>query len=212
MIVKVCGLTRQEDLDAAGELGSNMCGFIFHRASPRCVSPEQAALLHSGHMLRVGVFVDSTEEEISRTAKVARLDLIQLHGSQDEAMGRRLGSGRIIRVLWPQRYSSLHQLRARMELLAASCSWFLLDAGKSGGGSGESMNWTLLKGLRAPRPWLLAGGLGPDNICKALAACTPDGLDLNSGVEKAPGRKCALRMRSALGHLWEDGKFRAFSQ
>nr|MDE7240631.1 phosphoribosylanthranilate isomerase [Desulfovibrio sp.] len=90
---------------------------------------------------------------------------------------------------------------------AGACAWFLLEAGKMGGGSGRPQDWTRLAGLSSPRPWLLAGGLTPLNAASAVAACAPDGLDFNSGVEEAPGKKSpdllAAAVAAAAGNLGE---------
>ena len=104
MLMKVCGLTRQQDLDTASSLGAGMCGFIFHATSPRNVTPAHVASLESGKMLRVGVFVNQAADEICRIMAEARLDMAQLHGKQDEDCARVVGVQRVIRVIWPGRY------------------------------------------------------------------------------------------------------------
>lgn len=199
MRIKVCGFTRQRDVDAAARLGADFCGFIFHPASPRYISPAGAARLESGGMARVGVFVGQGAEEILAIMAEARLDYAQLHGGQDRACAERVGPSRVIRVLWPERYAGRAMLEADMVAQAASCAWFLLEAGKAGGGSGQTQDWTRLAGLASPRPWLLAGGLGPANVASAVADCAPDGLDFNSGVEEAPGKKSPKLLAAALG-------------
>ena len=207
MLTKVCGLTRQEDVDAAARLGADFCGFIFHPASPRCISPQQARALDSGRMARVGVFVDQDAEEILAIMAGARLGYAQLHGAQDRATAQRIGPARVIRVLWPERFASRAELVAEMAAWADSCALFLLEAGHGGGGSGRPQDWTRLAGLVSPRPWLLAGGLTPGNTAAALAACAPGGLDFNSGVEEAPGNKSpdllAAALAAAAGNLGE---------
>ena len=189
MQIKICGLVRQEDVDAAARLGATFCGFIFHRASPRHIGPERAARLESGAMKRAGVFVEQDAPEILAIMRQARLDFAQLHGSQSLACAARIGAERVIRTLWPARFQDRQELEQALAAHAGACAWFLLDAGQAGGGSGKTLDWAWLSGLRAPRPWLLAGGLAPDNAKAALAACQPDGLDFNSGVEEAPGKK-----------------------
>lgn len=189
MEIKVCGLASQEDVEAVARLGAKFCGFIFHPASPRALDPKTASGLESGALARVGVFVEQGADEIITIMKQARLDYAQLHGSQSLACAERIGPERVIRVLWPARFHHLEELERQMAIHARACAWFLLDAGKAGGGSGQVLNWSWLSGLRSPRPWLLAGGLTPDNAARAAASCQPDGLDFNSGVEEAPGKK-----------------------
>ncbi|MCD7982907.1 MAG: phosphoribosylanthranilate isomerase [Desulfovibrio sp.] len=198
MLIKICGLTRQADVDEAARLGARFCGFIFHPKSPRCLAPEQAARLESGSMQRVGVFVEQSADEILRVMREARLDLAQLHGGQSVACARAVGAERVIRVIWPDRYMHRAQLHSELQKHAEACAWYLLDAGLAGGGSGKRLEWQDLYGLRAPHPWLLAGGLNTDNVRRALAQCAPDGVDFNSGIEDAPGRKNSQKMAAAV--------------
>ena len=203
MRIKVCGLTRQQDADAAARLGAAFCGFIFHAASPRSLTPQKAAAIGTAGMARVGVFVEQGAEEILAIMEEARLDYAQLHGAQlhgaqSRACAERIGASRVIRVLWPERYAGRQELEADMAAHAPACAWFLLEAGRGGGGSGRPQDWGRLAGLRSPRPWLLAGGLSPLNVASAVAACRPDGLDFNSGVEVAPGKKSPELLAAAL--------------
>lgn len=199
MLIKVCGLTRQQDLDMASSLGAGMCGFIFHAPSPRNVTPAHVASLESGTMLRVGVFVNQNAEEICRIMAEARLDMAQLHGRQDKDCAMAVGVQRVIRVIWPGRYCHRALLYNELQKHAGACACYLLDAGLTGGGSGTRLDWQDLSHLPAPHPWLLAGGLSADTVGQALRLCSPDGIDLNSGVEDAPGLKNAQKLATALG-------------
>jgi len=213
LLVKVCGLTRQQDADACAQTGVDLCGFIFHPASPRAVTPAVAAGLHSHGMARVGVFVKQSTDEVLAIMDAARLDFAQLHGGQDAAFCDRVGRERVIRVAWPQRhvdtagYADRASLEAELAGLAPHVRCFLLDAGTSGGGHGTTMDWAALRGLAPRAPWLLAGGLTADNVAAAVAACGGHapamliGVDLNSGVESAPGQKDATRVAAALAAL-----------
>ncbi len=195
--VKVCGQTHHSSIDNAIALGARMCGFVFHPKSPRSVAPRRAAMLESGPLKRVGVFVDQGTAEILAAIETARLDYAQLHGAQDAACARAVGPQRVIRVLWPQRYDSAEALQNEIDRWADLCAFYLLDGGRGGGGSGQGWNVALAAGLRFPRPWILAGGLTPGNLAEAIEACRPDGVDLNSGVEMAPGLKCAGKLLAA---------------
>ena len=201
MLLKVCGMTRQEDLRLASELGVDFCGFIFHPKSPRYIDPHTVGSLESGHMRRVGVFVGQEAEEIERIIDVARLDFAQLHGKQSVETARKVGAARVIRVLWPQRYCHKALLYREVCRHAESCAMFLFDAGQSGGGSGQKINWGNLAGLSSPRPWLLAGGLNAKNVASAWEETGADGVDLNSGIEIEPGIKNPQAMREAVGKL-----------
>lgn len=203
-LIKICGMREQPALDHAAALGVDLCGFIFAK-SPRTISPEAAAELDSRGMERVGVFVTDDMRFIAETARLARLDRIQLHGDQSitcaGALARRLGAECLIRVLWPDRYPDRRTLEEVMSRHAPTVGAFLLDAGLSGGGSGKRIGVENLHGLRVPRPWLLAGGLTAENVREAVEACAPDGVDFNSGLESEPGRKDPSRMRAALAAL-----------
>ncbi|GAB6060339.1 phosphoribosylanthranilate isomerase [Desulfonatronum parangueonense] len=197
-LIKICGLRRPEDVLLCDEMGVDWTGFIFHPPSPRSVDPKLVAGLPKGQAARVGVFVDQSAEEVLRIMEMAGLDLAQLHGGQDRKFCAAVGANRVIRVFWPQRYARRELLEQDLDAYASVCRWFLLDAGTSGGGHGASLDFAGLHGLNSPSPWLLAGGLGPENIRQALDQCTPDGLDLNSGVEVAPGMKSRLKLEMAM--------------
>ncbi|MDR3359031.1 MAG: phosphoribosylanthranilate isomerase [Desulfovibrio sp.] len=208
MLVKICGLTRQEDVDAASRFGADLCGFVFHPKSPRHITPERAAQLRSGAMRRVGVFVEQRAEEILRVMDVARLDFAQLHGGQSAECAYAVGPAKIIRVIWPGLYYHRALLYNELRKYAASCAMYLLDAGFSGGGSGNRLEWRDLAGLPAPRPWILAGGLNGRTVGRAVSQCVPACVDFNSGIEDAPGIKNMIKMRAAVKfckHLDKDG-------
>ncbi|MFG6375082.1 MAG: phosphoribosylanthranilate isomerase [Desulfovibrio sp.] len=193
MLIKFCGITRQQAADVAQRLGADFCGFIFHPKSPRYIGPESAANIATGNASRVGVFVKQDAAEIIEIMQKARLDFAQLHGDQDIACAKAIGPN-IIRALWPARYGQIGQILVDAEKFAPYCQYFLLDSGKAGGGHGKATDLASLAGLELPRPYFLAGGLNTDNIRLALARCAPAGLDLNSGVEDAPGVKNAAKM------------------
>lgn len=193
-LVKVCGLTRAGDVALCEELGVDWTGFIFHPAGPRNVDPALVASLPRGRAKRVGVFVDQTPDQVCAVLDLAGLDLAQLHGGQEPEFCRAVGAHRVIKVFWPQRYPDMGSLTRDLERFAPFCRAVLMDAGTSGGGHGRSLDFAGLRHLRSPLPWILAGGLGPANIHEALLQCAPDGVDLNSGVEDAPGRKNQARL------------------
>lgn len=203
MLVKICGLTRQIDLDLASDLGADFCGFIFDAASPRYVSPAQAGALLSHGLKRVGVFTQMDAEEIIRIMSEARLDYAQLHGAQEVETARKIGMERVIKVLWPQKYNAPEDILRDARDFAADCSYFLLDSGLRGGGSGATIDWTELADMRLPRPWLLAGALNKDNALKAVNYCHPCGLDFNSGLEDAPGIKNGEQMKKVMAMLYK---------
>lgn len=210
MIVKICGLRTQDDMDNVAR-GAQMCGLIFAPTSPRAIRAEEAACLNSHAMLRVGVFTDNDLAAIQRTVRVARLDMVQLHGKQSQDMAhilRAMPSGNspgqsvpIIRVLWPALYKDVQELETSMRAYAPSSDYFLLDAGVSGGGTGQVLAWEHLRGLRSTRPWILAGGLHGGNVREAWHSCAPDGVDCNSQLEDPKGHKDAHKIAAVFEAL-----------
>lgn len=200
-LVKVCGLTRQQDVTACAGMGVDLAGFIFHPKSPRNVTVAQVAAMETYGMVRVGVFVAQGVDEVMHIMREARLDLAQLHGGQDAAFCAAVGQSRVMRVCWPERHATQASLAEELQTLSPHVRLFLFDAGASGGGHGTALRGDLLRGLAVPRPWLLAGGLGPRTVVQAARGYDPAGYDFNSGVESAPGIKDARAVASALAVL-----------
>ncbi|MYL84633.1 phosphoribosylanthranilate isomerase [Desulfovibrio aerotolerans] len=197
-LVKVCGMTRAEDVIGCTEAGADWLGFIFAAKSPRRVTPAQAAALPRTSAKRVGVFVEQTLAEVLAIMAEADLDLAQLHGNQDADFCRAVGPQRVIRAFWPQKHPDLGSLAAEIAPFAGAVRFALLDAGTAGGGHGQSLDFATLAALSPPMPWLLAGGLGPDNLAEAVRLAAPHGVDLNSGVESSPGLKDLAKVRRSL--------------
>ena len=202
MRIKICGMSDQRVIDEAAALGVEFCGFVFHEPSPRNVTSRRVATLDTRGMKRVGVFVRQSAEEIQRIAREAGLDFLQLHGGQSAEFAARFPAEKVIRVLWPSNYGSAEEMERDIAAFAGSCGMYLLDAGM---GSGRELDWPSLARLSFPHPWFLSGGLGPDNVAKALSACLPDGLDFNSKLETAPGVKSGELVERAVAAVrgWE---------
>jgi len=198
MMVKVCGITRLEDVALCQSLGVDMLGFIFHPQSPRRVDPAWVGGIATS-CRKVGVFTVQSREEVARIAQLARLDYIQLHGTSCPQDGQALGPERTIAVLWPERFPSAQAFAASAHTWAHACAFYLLDAGVSGGGHGRPLQtaWDIPP---LPRPWILAGGIGPKTATWALGL-GPAGVDLGSGVELAPGVKDPEKLRTTLNIL-----------
>jgi phosphoribosylanthranilate isomerase len=197
LFVKICGITSAEDAAAAADAGADAVGFVFWPGSPRCVDAHRARSIGAclpASIARVGVFVDACHEELTRTADEAALDLLQLHG--DEApdafvdLPRRAWKAlRVGKDFAPQ--SALRYARRAAGLLLDG--W----AADRPGGTGRSFDWARVQPLRAQlRFVILAGGLTPDNVARAVALAAPDGVDVSSGVEAEPGRKDHARLRA----------------
>jgi phosphoribosylanthranilate isomerase len=197
VFVKICGITSEEDARLAAEAGADAVGFVFWPGSPRRVDAKTARRIGDAlppTVVRVGVFVDAAREELARAADEAALDLLQLHGSEPpEALAdlprRTLKAVRVGRDFAAQ---TALQYEGR-------ASGLLLDTDCAGlpGGTGETFDWSLVREVRRRAGFVvLAGGLRPENVQAALRAVQPDGVDVSSGVEKAPGRKDASKVRA----------------
>lgn len=196
MRVKFCGITRREDAEEAARLGAWAVGLQRWRESPRYCDPAVASELGAAFRRRlevVGVFVNATLEEVVAAAQNESLTMLQLHGDEGPAFcqeaARRTGL-KVIKAI---------RVRSTADLVAAEAyrtDFHLLDAHRPGqrGGTGESFDWEIAAGRRSDVPFLLAGGLRPDNIAEAVAAARPFGVDVASGIESAPGVKDHSRM------------------
>jgi len=194
-LVKVCGMTRIEDVDLCTELGVDLLGFIFHPKSPRNVDPDFAASVKTGKVTKVGLFLDQSADEVIEIMDRCGLHAAQLHGGQDMAFCEKVGPDRVIKVFWPDTYSSPAALQRDLDNYSEVCGHFLFDAGKKGqGGTGTTIDFSTLQDIEIQTPWFLAGGIGPQNIDTVLTL-NPPGIDINSGVESKPGIKDETKLR-----------------
>jgi len=189
-LLKVCGITRQEDATACAQMDVDFCGFVFHPASLRYVTPEHVSTLQTLGCKRVGVFTTQDPHEIERIMDLARLDYAQLHARQSDTVVQAIGGERVIRVQFPETKNASGQTPSANTASQPHVAYTLFD---SGYGTGKVFDWGLLS--QAPRPFFVAGGLSAKNIPELLSLCQPDGLDVNSGVELSPGMKSATLIR-----------------
>jgi phosphoribosylanthranilate isomerase len=191
LFVKICGITRQEDADAAVAAGASAIGFLFWPKSPRFIDPfraKQIAATLPPFVTPVGVFVNQPADYVNSVARLVRLGAVQLHGDEsieDAAAiaapvikAMRVGDSRI--DCWP------------------AASMVLLDAEDPvrRGGTGRTIDWAAAASVAARHRILLAGGLTPENVADAVARVRPFGIDVSSGVERAPGIKDHQRLRA----------------
>ena len=200
--IKLCGLRRVEDIDAANLLKPDYIGFVFVEKSKRYISPDEARVLKerlnkdlnadnlkdSGNkkIRAVGVFVNEDVLKVAELLNTGIIDLAQLHGSEDEDYIYRLRSltdKPIIQAVKVQTTEDL--LRAE----ASGADYILLDAGA---GDGVTFDWDLLKGFK--RPYFLAGGLDPQNVGEVVRNIKPYGVDVSSGIE-TDGFKDPVKMQ-----------------
>ncbi len=201
LFIKVCGITNQHDADLCARFGADLIGFIFDQRSPRAMTVETVRAIHTPGLMRVGVFTDHSVDEVRRTMQHARLNLAQLHGDQDVEFCAAVGKTRVMKVFWPERYATRQDLEADLERYASCSRFYLMDAGNTGGGHGKPQDWSFLAGLRGIKTWFIAGGLGPNTIRQAIKEGNPCGLDLNSGVESAPGVKDESKLKAVFDAL-----------
>lgn len=206
--LKICGLTRAEDVRQALHGGADALGFVFYAPSPRALEPAAAeALFERSGLLtlpvaaepaRVGVFVNAAAADVLTLARRLRLSHLQLHGDEDLAYLAALQALmtpaetrglRLIKAVHLQNSGDLRSAArwpAEMQLLVDASP---VPGSLARGGLGQRANWALAARLARQRPLILAGGLNPQNLASAWASVRPWGLDLASGVESAPGHK-----------------------
>lgn len=191
LLVKICGVTTPDDARDVASAGADAIGVNFWPASRRFAGERAAEILAAipTGVLKVGVFVNPDPAEVVAALQVHQLDRIQLHGDERPEAFAHVARERTIRAVRVRDATSLQDLAAWRGAL------FLYDADVPGyGGGGVTAPWDVLS-RGAPRPFLLAGGLTPDNVAAAIRALRPDGVDVASGVESAPGRKDLGRVR-----------------
>ncbi len=194
MKVKVCGIRRLDDALVAVDSGAWALGFIFHRASPRYITPADAARIIErlpGEVLTVGVFVDYPIDELNDVVRQAGLGAAQLHGAESPEYAREVEASTIIKSFRVGDEFDVDRLEPYPD-----CT-FLLDSYRPGqaGGTGETFDWEIARRVGEKAPVILAGGLGPDNVREAIRVARPQGVDVSSGVEVTPGVKDPAAIR-----------------
>jgi phosphoribosylanthranilate isomerase len=192
--VKICGITRLEDAQAAVAAGANALGFVFWPKSPRYVDPDRArdivATLPPG-VTPVGVFVDQPEDEVNDVARLVKLAVVQLHGNENDQYVRKITGGVMKAVAvdgtsapslegWPSDVRILLDVHDPLRK----------------GGTGRTIDWSIAADIARRRDIVLAGGLTPENIRDAIAQVRPYGIDVSSGVEASPGIKDHERIKA----------------
>jgi phosphoribosylanthranilate isomerase len=187
--IKICGLTRSDDLLAAVALGADAIGLVFFRASPRFVDERQAAELARlvpPFVTRVGLFVNADAATVRSTLAAVPLDMLQFHGDEDAAYCRQFGLP----------YIKAARVQPGLDLVEYAASFstaraMLLDAYVEGyGGGGQTFDWSLIPRQLA-LPIILSGGLNASNVAEAVRKLRPAAVDVSSGVESAKGVKDA---------------------
>ncbi|MEM9780909.1 MAG: phosphoribosylanthranilate isomerase [Pseudomonadota bacterium] len=201
--VKICGLTTARAVDDACDAGAAYVGFVFFPPSQRALSAKaarEAALATHPGVVKVGLFVDPTDDLLRETLSIVPLDMLQLHGREapDRVAALRATHGLpVMKAIGVRAAEDLDAVGA----YAGVADQLLIDAKPPAGatlpgGNGLAFDWSLLAGRRLPLPWLLAGGLTPDNAAEAVARTGARQLDTSSGVESAPGEKDPAKIRA----------------
>jgi phosphoribosylanthranilate isomerase len=201
--IKICGITNLKDALLAAELGADALGFIFAE-SPRRISPQDArAIIRSLPPLikTIGVFVNEEPPRIKEIKSFCGLDLIQLHGDESPEICQDLMpySVKAFRIQNEKDIKNIKRYQGTVRAV-------LLDTFQKGkaGGTGKTFDWSLaLKAKEAGLFVILAGGLGPENILEAIRSVKPYAVDINSGIEKRPGKKDPVLMKQLMEKIKE---------
>ncbi len=201
--VKICGLNTPQALDVALDSGANLVGFVFFPPSPRHVGLETARTLGQrvpGRVGKVALTVDTNDDTLLDIIAALQPDMLQLHGSETPervvAVRTRFGLP-IMKALPIAERKDLSSLRQYAQVVDR----LIFDArpprdATRPGGLGRAFDWTLLKDINAGVPFMLSGGLDADNVAEALRITRAPGVDVSSGVERAPGEKDPDKIRA----------------
>lgn len=217
-IVKICGLSDAAALDAALAAGADMVGFVFFAKSPRNLSPQAAGALADrarGRARIVALTVDADNSTLDRIVAALDPDLMQLHGRESPERVRAIAAA------YGRETMKAIGVATREDFAAAAAYETLVDrllidakppkTAVLPGGNGVAFDWRLAQGFAPRRPWLLSGGLDPQNVAEAIAVTGARGVDVSSGIESAPGVKDIAKIhafvavaRRAFAHMTEE--------
>ena len=196
--IKICGLTDPEEARACAQCGADAIGLVFYPPSPRHVTMEQAAAIAArlpDYVHAVGVFVNPDMGELERIIAHCGLSAVQLHGAEPPEFAGNLKNrtpAKVIKALFTAKPPGL------ADAYRYDVSGYLVECGKGRlpGGNAKAWNWALAEPFGRHYPLVLAGGLGPETVVRAISACWPDAVDASSGLEVAPGHKDLAKVES----------------
>jgi phosphoribosylanthranilate isomerase len=204
---KICGVKTADAVAASVAHGADLVGFNFFRKSPRYVEPEAAAALGRAmpsSVLKTGLFVDDDDIRIAAILDSCPLDLLQLHGSETPERVAAIKAKFGLPVMKVIKVRDAADIAGAVDFEAAA-DRFLFDAQPPAdmknalpGGNAVSFDWTLLQGFRSRLPWMLSGGLTPENLAEAVRQTGAPAVDVSSGVEDRPGEKNANKIKDFL--------------
>jgi phosphoribosylanthranilate isomerase len=204
--VKICGLLREDAVAAACEGGARFVGFVFYPPSPRHLTIERAAVLARAvapGITRVAVTVDADDDFFARLLAKAPIDMLQLHGKESPARVAAVKDRFRIAAMKAIPVAAESDLDAAQSYVAVA-DWLMFDAkppkAKDAlpGGNALAFDWRILSARRWALPWMLSGGLDPENVAEAVAISHARAVDVSSGVESAPGVKDLEKIRRFL--------------
>lgn len=207
IVAKVCGLKRQSDIQAAVNGGARYIGLVFYPPSPRAVTPVKAqklVRLIPETIIKVGLFVDPTENLLKNILNLVPLDIIQLHGNESPCRVQTIKEQTERPVLKAIKVANQADVDGA-EDYDGLADMLLFDAkaprnlrGALPGGNGLSFNWNLLANRHWQSPWMLSGGLNAANVEQAVSITGASAVDVSSGVETAPGQKNPVAIKAFL--------------
>jgi phosphoribosylanthranilate isomerase len=201
--IKICGINTKES--AVASHGAKYIGFVFCEDSPRFIQPDVVKriipYLNRGQK-KVGLFVNEKIDLIKKITLDLELDMIQLHGDENESFIRKLKLLTNRKIIKAIPIKTVEDVKI-FEEFKNSCDMILFDTKTNNqfGGTGTSFDWELLKNFKTSKKWMLAGGLNINNIKEALKAAKPDIVDISSGVEKERGVKCEEKIRNFIKYV-----------
>lgn len=203
LLIKICGLSTPATLEATLDAGADMVGFVFFPPSPRHLTAEQARDLGrqaSGRALKVALSVDADDAFLDAAVEACQPDVLQLHGKESPQRVRDLKARYGLPVMKAIHVSDPEDLAA-VAAYEGVADRLIFDARPPKGavlpgGNGAAFDWSILHAVRTPTPWMLSGGVTPDNVAAAIATTGAKGVDVSSGVERAPGVKDPALIRA----------------
>ena len=186
--IKICGITNSKNALDAVALGVDALGFVFFKESPRYIEPEKARIIINllpAFVLRVGLFVNASKEDVLSSICESRINILQFHGDEDEQFCNQFNLPYIKAIPFQEELNLLECCK-----LFSSCSAILIDtySGDMRGGTGQTFNWDLIP-KNLPLPLIIAGGLNSGNVSSLINSINPYGVDISGGVELDKGIK-----------------------
>jgi phosphoribosylanthranilate isomerase len=208
VVAKICGIRTKEALDAAIAGRARYVGFVCYPPSPRHIEfhdLEELVADVPAHVIRVGLFVDPSDDTLGEYTEEAALDMLQLAGDETPRRIGKIKEATGLPVMKQVRVASRADVEAAIETYAGSVDRMLFDAapapdavGALPGGNGVAFDWRALQGVTVPMPWMLSGGLAADNVAEAVSVTAAKAVDVSSGVESSRGVKSPDMIRAFL--------------